>query len=157
MTGPCLCGDPECGQCFPQTMRQKDAKVVLQEQPTKTSCGPTCVAMLAGVPVADVLRKVKAVRSQARRKKTNHGTNVAEIIRLLQPYGMTLGRRLRGERTPRTGQFLLRIEKRAGRRWHWAVLSDGWVYDPIMDTPIPADLMDVPAAWLSWYEAERVK
>lgn len=125
--------------------------MVLQQQPTKTSCGPTCVAMLARVPVSEVLAQVKLVRTAKRARKRTHNTNVGELARLLKAWGLVMGRRITKEPTPVTGRAVLRIERSKGANWHWAVLVDGTIYDPARPAPIPrAD------EWrkLSWYEVE---
>lgn len=124
--------------------------MVLQQQPTRTSCGPTCVAMLAGVPVSEVMHQVHLVRRGDRWRKRTYSTNVGELVRLLKAWGLTMGRRM-SEPTPVSGRAILRIEKSKGRNWHWAVLMDGVIYDPVRSAPIPraAELRK-----LSWYEVE---
>lgn len=125
--------------------------MVLQQQPTKTSCGPTCVAMLAGVPVSEVLAQVKLARRGKRQRKRTHSTNVGEVVRLLNAWNLVLGRRITKEPTPVSGRAILRIDKSKGRNWHWAVLVDGVIYDPVRSAPIPrsAELRN-----LSWYQVE---
>jgi hypothetical protein len=107
----------------------------LQQQPTLTACGPTCVAMIVGVPVAEVLDRLPATRN-ARRAITRAGvdnTNLAEVLRLLRPYGFTLGRRLSLAQTlPPVA--LLRLRLKHHRNWHWAVWKDGQVFDPATGT-----------------------
>lgn len=103
-----------------------------QKQPSRTSCGPTCVAMLVGKPAAEILSLLPLVRQK--KQTTKHSTSVAELSRLLRSYDFILGMRWIGEdlwsfhgilrvhhRTP-AGQF------RQG--WHWVVMSEGMIYDP---------------------------
>jgi hypothetical protein len=107
----------------------------LQQQPTRTSCGPTCVAMIVGVPVADVLDSLPAARHghRAISRADSHNTNLAELLRLLKPYGVTLGRRLSLAQTlPPVA--LLRLRSKHRRNWHWAVWKDGQVFDPATGT-----------------------
>lgn len=104
-------------------------------QPTRTSCGPTCVAMLASAPIQNVLAELFKTRRGARQRKRTDSSNVAEIVRLLSAYGFDLDRRERCT-TPHLGMFgLLRVHRarpaggyRAG--WHWCVIADGRVFDP---------------------------
>lgn len=120
--------------------------IVLQRQPTRTSCGPTCVAMLVGVPVMEILAQLPGVRKIPRKR---HSTGMAELIRLLQPYGLTLGRRMRFTSLPLSGTVLLRIGK-PGCNWHWAIWHDGTVYSPSQTAPYPfSAFSDV-----SWYAVE---
>lgn len=109
--------------------------------------------MLAGVPVATILATLPTVRKPARARKRTHQTNMGELIRLMKPYGLSLGRRQRTP-PPQAGMVLLRIQADRGRNWHWAVLSNGTVYDPADLTA--RTIAAYPAAQLSWYEVERV-
>lgn len=128
--------------------------MTLQQQPSRTSCGPTCVAMLAGVPVSEVLARLRSVRKPARQHKRTHSTNTGELARLLAVYGFSLGRRIRSEAAPESGRFILRIGRVSGRgRWHWAVLADGEVLDPgRFDVGVVGDYDRV-----SFYEVEGVE
>jgi hypothetical protein len=124
--------------------------ITLQRQPSRTSCGPTCVAMLANVPVEDVLVQLDSARIKTRPRQA-HKTNTAVLIRLLKPYRLTLGRRMRYECVPLVGTFLLRVETRTRKNWHWAVLHNGHVYDP---KGVTATLADYPL--ISWYEVTAI-
>lgn len=105
--------------------------MVLLKQPTKTSCGPTCVAMLLALTSEEVIARLKSLFPG----KHTHGTSVGDLIALLNHYGYDLDTAVKGlpltpgalgvvkwhRRTP-AGQF------RQG--WHWLVLHDGVIYDP---------------------------
>lgn len=122
--------------------------MTLQQQPTRTSCGPTSVAMILGVPVQDVLTEVARVRRRKVRSG-NHRTNLGELSRLLAAHGFEVGRRIRHEEPPSAGTFLLRIDHERGRGWHWSVYHNGVVFDPCrFDT---GELGDYRTP-ISWYE-----
>lgn len=133
----------------------------LQRQPSRKSCGPTTVAMLVGVPVAQVLALQPSVRMTPRRQRIReHDTNVGELRRLLAHFGYQLGPRCLGTVAPLT---VLRLDHVASRGWHWAAQEGTWVYDPCLREPVhiceyhtvlerPAD--DVSER-LSWYPVAR--
>lgn len=98
-------------------------------QPTKTSCGPTCVAILAGVPVDDVLALLPDTRLGARTRRKDHRANVGEMARLLRRYRMTIDRRLPGW-PPLFATALLRVQHPKGTNWHWVITAGQHVYDP---------------------------
>lgn len=104
-----------------------------QRQPSPTSCGPACVAMLLHRPVDDVLKVLHLVRRPARAQLKTHRTNVGELTRLLRLGARALGDRQRigpGGFSHTFGDFLLRIDHPTGRGWHWVVMSHGWIFDP---------------------------
>ena len=112
--------------------------LLLQAQPSRTSCGPTCVAMIARVQAADVIALLPRVRSAKRSKKRTHYTNIAEVLKLLSFFGFNLDRRLRFEDVTDSGdEFgLLRVHTATAsghrRGWHWCVIAQGQVSDPSM-------------------------
>jgi hypothetical protein len=133
------------------TVLQGGGAMILQRQPSKTSCGPAVVAMLAGVPVSVVLGRLAQARQGKRQGKRTHSTNVAELMRLLGAWGFVLGRRLRGS-VPERGRFVLRIQTPGRRGWHWAALVDGEVFDPArFDVGVVGDY---DPRSLSFYEVE---
>lgn len=127
-----------------------------QMQPTSTSCGPACVAMLVGIPVADVLEEFPKRFSAAKIKKLHRGqkittnkTNVSEMWRLLKGYGKNLGvkRELRYSVAKRSvylhGLLRMHVAMASGHyriEWHWLVISNGRVHDPCASGPMDADL-----------------
>lgn len=112
---------------------------VHQKQPSRRSCGPTSVAILAGVPVADVLAMLPSVREGRRAGKRTHGTNVGELRRLLARHGWTMGPRRQG-RPPAHLVAIVRVVHRPGvnSSWHWTAARGGIVYDPAYTGPMEA-------------------
>ncbi len=124
--------------------------IVHQMQPTSTSCGPACVAMLVGVAVADVLAEFPKRFSAAKLKKLQRGqrithnkTNVSEMWRLLKGYGRTMAPRAQDIGwAPDENPFgLLRVHQRMASghyrsEWHWLVLADHKVHDPCASGPM---------------------
>lgn len=98
-------------------------------QPTRTSCGQTCVAMIVGVDPREVITRSKGIRPSRLDR-----TKVSDLIKLLASYGFDVGPR---QRDP-VAEGLLRWHKRlpSGRfrgGWHWVAVHDGRVYDPAAD------------------------
>lgn len=93
-----------------------------QTQPTRRSCGQTCVAMLIGVPAVEVLGAIQEGR----------GTTGKQLIAYLRQRGWTARGPVRG--TPFSFPDQLAIarviwhENRA--RTHWVVWDGARVYDP---------------------------
>ena len=114
------------------------------EQPTRTSCGPTAVAMLVGDGVRDVITVLRASRSERRMRRKDHASNVGEIARVLAFYGRRLEARQPGAAINGDSFGLLKVHASASARgWHWAAVAGGEVHDPLMSTGL-----DV-AVWLS--------
>lgn len=125
-----------------------------QMQPTSTSCGPTCVAMLIGIPVADVLAEFPKRYSSAKLNKLHRGqkittnkTNVSEMWRLLKGYGKTMGAKHEvayriANRNKPCGLLRMHVKMASGHyrtEWHWLVIAEGQVYDPCASGPMNAD------------------
>jgi len=121
-------GDPR--QAVDWDIGDEVKKLRHQRQPSRTSCGPTCVAMLADVPVARVLALVPTVRlTPSRQRRKDDRTNVGEMRRLLAAHGLEMGGRNPGiARSLRPA--LLRIPHWRGANWHYAVSCTGWLFDP---------------------------
>lgn len=127
--------------------------IVHQMQPTRTSCGPTCVAMLVGHPVAEVLTVLPGKYSAAKLKKlhrgqrvTTHKMNVSEMWRLLKAYGKTMGVKhdvvyqVANRERPH-GLLRLHTKMDSGlyrSNWHWLVIAEQLVHDPNASAPMPA-------------------
>lgn len=102
-----------------------------QTQPTRTSCGPTAIAILLDWDVKYVLANLTYARTPARRlRMKSDRMNVGEADRLLGMYGLQLGPRRR-DPLPKAGLALIRRARPQGAGWHWLALVDGRVYDPI--------------------------
>lgn len=84
-------------------------------QPTRTTCGQTCVAMLAGVTVEEAIVAVG----------THRPTDAEELIRGLAFYGLSVG-------VPRRGaaRGLAWIDGDHLRVGHWVVAIGGCYIDP---------------------------
>lgn len=111
--------------------------------------------MILQVPATEVIAILPLVRQGKRRSINTHRTNVAEILRLLKPHGLTLGRRIKywkHGRPSNEGTLLLRIDHARGRGWHWAVFHEGRVLDPLRPTPCGLGDYDTP---ISWYEVQE--
>ena len=134
-----------------------------QMQPTSTSCGPACVAMLAGIPVADVMAEFPKRFSAAKLKKllrgqkiTTNKTNVSEMWRLLKGYGLSMGpRRDVGWPPDENPRGLLRVHAcmASGHfraEWHWLVIADGHVHDPCASGPMRE------LAWFNEHTREKI-
>ncbi len=131
--------------------------VTLLQQPSKTSCGPTCAAMICNVPVETMLATLQGVRTKARRRLRDHGSNIGELSRLVRPYGLRFGRRLQALKywPPSTRRALLRVHRSRSRNWHWLLLVEDVVLDPASGAPISVEqftrVMDNPRL-VSFYE-----
>lgn len=111
-----------------------------QQQPTKTSCGPTCIAMIVKRDARSIIDMLPSVRSEKRKKKRTHDTNIAEVVALLARFGYAVDRRLKIDTITDSGEEfgLLRVHHArktgTGHRsgWHWCLLAEGCVFDPLM-------------------------
>lgn len=90
-------------------------------------CGPSCVAMAAGVSLE------RAVRLCAGRKY--RGTTEHDLRRGLRKAGILLGGFARADKI--RGRRLVRL-RFVGRRhgYHWLLVVPGWVHDPAMARPV---------------------
>lgn len=100
-------------------------------QPTKKSCGQTCVAMIAGVS----LERAAIACDRPLRK----GTNTKAIVRALNLLGVRCAQRMnrmpsrvRNEGAPPPQRAILRVNQ-PGRNWHWILLWDGVIYNPSLE------------------------
>lgn len=107
-----------------------------QRQPTPTSCGPTCVAMLTGQEVKEILVRLPGVRTPARDHIRTHKTNYGEIQRLLECSSVRLYSREPGWPSVGTRAALLRIAHPYRHGWHWVVQCGDHVYDPARPRPL---------------------
>lgn len=110
-----------------------------QVQPSNTSCGPTCVAILLDKSIEEVLALLPSVRvTDVRKKRKDHRSNVGEVKRLLAIYGYYLRKRVQG--FPTTGTSLLRVHHYLGSsNWHFSIFHNGVVFDPSFETPFSAE------------------
>lgn len=106
-----------------------------QQQPSKLSCGQTCVAMILGVPVAEIIKELSDERA----------TTADELLRVLRPrhwYARsTAGSRalVRGAPTVASGVALCRVKwgiDPKDKRAHWVLWTGAKFLDPLSTTPI---------------------
>jgi len=86
--------------------------------------------MILALPVESILAQLPSVRRGRRLKKRTHGTNYAELCRLLEPHDVTLSRQYR-ETPSENGTSVLRVKHEKGANWHWMLLHYGVVYDSV--------------------------
>lgn len=127
-----------------------------QQQPTRTSCGPTCIAMLVRTSAWDVIAALPTVRKGRRLKLRTQYVNVGEMAILLGHCAVAISRRQHGL-PPRDRTALLRIDRPVGRGWHWAVQADGQIFDPALTKPcaIGRYFGLVRKDFVSWYDVSR--
>jgi len=109
-------------------------------QPTRTSCGPTCVAMITGFNFNHVLHVLQVSRGDRRKKIKWHSMNVAEMTRVLAAFNRDVDRRIRVEDMTDSGDEygLLRVHepRKSGNghraSWHWCIIANGVIHDPLM-------------------------
>ena len=95
-------------------------KPIYIHEPTPLQCGQAALAMLAGVPVDDVIEELENERE----------TRLSEMRRFLDIHGIVFA----SERTPvqKKDQLpdyaLLSLE--TPRCWHWSICVKGRFYDP---------------------------
>ena len=105
--------------------------IVRQQQPSKNSCGQTCIAMLLGIPVADVIKEVPDTRGTIARQLAFYliarGYNVPKRCQFYVSEG-SLGEtalcRVRWGDDPKD------------RRAHWVLWAEGKFWDPLAEKPI---------------------
>lgn len=109
----------------------------LLRQPTPSTCGQTCVAMLAGIELHTAIDVVGHAR----------GTRRREIRRVLERLGCRVGdlHTLAPDELPdpnARGLLEVRLPFGSDLRWrgHWAALDGcGFVFDPEASAPIPLE------------------
>lgn len=93
------------------------------QQPSGLSCGQTCLAMLADVPPADVIKEIP----------DNRGTTAKQLCAWLEARGWkTSGRcvTLKGRALPALALCRVRWGGES-RRAHWVLWADGEYWDPL--------------------------
>ena len=94
----------------------------LQQPKRSKSCGQHCVAMLAGVDVATVIRKCGS-----------GSTTAAQILVIANQFGLKQKTKL--WQLPREGQAfpvfgIIKLRKPRRKSFHWACVVDGVIHDP---------------------------
>jgi len=112
-------------------------------QPDETGmCGQTCVAMAAGVSLAEASAAcgVSVLRVA--------GTDADDLTRGLRALGLKVGKYVnylnRKTRLKHLPKFaILSITDTASRWGHWVLLKDGYVFDPAFGWPMPVHVYEL--------------
>lgn len=94
----------------------------LIQQPTFSTCGQACVAMIAGKDVAEVIKDMK----------TDGPTSIGQLIEILDFYHVRHGEKnVRiSKKNPKPYECsILTVHTNSGYT-HWVLLHDGRYYDP---------------------------
>lgn len=92
------------------------------QQPTMMSCGQTCLAMLTGVPVDEVIRAIP----------DNRGTIAKQLCAWLEARGWTTSGKCRKSSLFLPAIALCRVRWGGeSRRAHWVLWSNGQWWDPL--------------------------
>lgn len=99
----------------------------LQQPKRSKTCGQHCVAMLAGVPVEQVVSKAG-----------EKATKPAELLKIAASFGLkqksNLWVLIRGDyELPNNG--ILKLRKPRRKNFHWACVVNGQIHDPSQDAP----------------------
>ncbi|MBO5033890.1 MAG: hypothetical protein J6D08_18790 [Lachnospiraceae bacterium] len=91
-------------------------------QPTGTTCGQACIAMITGKEIEEVIKDMK----------TDGPTSIGQLMEALDFYGIS--RAERNTRISKKNPFphecsILTVHTNAGYT-HWALFYDGKYYDP---------------------------
>ena len=100
-------------------------------QPTETSCAQACIAMITGVDVNELVKRMKP--------GPKSGTRGAAIVRELRDHGVRCGDRfesLRGKPFPEVA--IVRIVH-PNRRGHVVVKHERTWFDPMLEGPFDGD------------------
>jgi hypothetical protein len=95
-----------------------------QFQPSRRSCGQTCIAMLLGVPATEVIASIP----------DRKGTSAKQLIEYVQSVGWTTApiRRFAGADLPPLA-FVRVIWRELRHRTHWILWANGRYFDPVGD------------------------
>lgn len=93
-----------------------------QTQPSRRSCGQTCIAMLIDVSAADVIADIPD-------KKGTHGHQLAAYLNARGFHVPTRPQRYRGS-LPERAIVRVRWDEKQHRS-HWIVWADGRFWDPL--------------------------
>lgn len=95
------------------------------QQPTNSAqCGQYCLAMLTGKSVEEIIEIIG----------TSKGTTVKQIIQSLNDMQLQNSERLisrRKQPMPTVAICKVRREWNKSGNWHWVLLYDGNIYDPL--------------------------
>ena len=102
--------------------------ITRQQQPSKNSCGQTCIAMLLGIPAVDIIAEISDAR----------GTIARQLADYLNARGYRVTSRcMRYVSQGSLGETALcRVrwgDDPKNRRAHWVLWADGKFWDPLAD------------------------
>lgn len=110
-------------------------------QPTNQTCGQTCVAMLADVPVEEVCAAIGKRGS----------TKTRDVISALRAFGLRCHHRLVPlSSAPLAVRAVAKVSPPRGSGWHWVVWADGRYFDPQVGLAYEADEFTNLATSLGW-------
>lgn len=91
-------------------------------QPTFSTCGQACIAMIAGKSIEEVIKDMK----------TDGATSIGQLIQILDFYGVRHAEKNKriSKKNPVPYEYsILTVHTNAGYT-HWALLYDGQYFDP---------------------------
>lgn len=91
-------------------------------QPTDTTCGQACIAMITGRETEEVIKDMK----------TSGPTSIGQLIEILDFYGVKHAERNTriSKKNPVPHPYSILTVHADGGYTHWALLYDGKYYDP---------------------------
>jgi hypothetical protein len=103
------------------------------QQLSANTCGQTCLAMLTGDPVSEILKEIPdspvgTDSSQLRQFLKRRGYRVSEL-ESLRPLPKLYD-------VPSTGLIRVRWGEPSDRRAHWVLLHECQILDPLAETPL---------------------
>jgi hypothetical protein len=99
------------------------------QQPSGSSiCGHCCVAMVLGVQVDKIIQEIGH----------KHGTKAKELVGVLRNHGVGCAPKRKvwtGKNGPLPERAILSVSGQSHSRYHWVLLWDNEVHDPVCRTP----------------------
>ncbi|MCM1038389.1 MAG: hypothetical protein NC314_02680 [Roseburia sp.] len=91
-------------------------------QPTSTTCGQACIAMIAGKPIEDVIKDMK----------TDGPTSIGQLIEILDFYGIKHAERNKriSKKNPAPYEYSILTVHTSEGYTHWTLLYDKKYFDP---------------------------
>lgn len=104
-------------------------------------CGQACLAIVTGLTLAQAVSACRTVK-RGRRKALGVGTTGEELRKTLQVLGRGLGSFVRPDWPSPGTVALARLRFARHDRYHWIVLTALYIYDPLLDGPVPLHVYD---------------
>ena len=91
-------------------------------QPTSTTCGQACIAMIAGKPIEDVIKDMK----------TDGPTSIGQLMEILDFYGIKHAERNKriSKKNPVPYEYSILTVHTTEGYTHWTLLYDKKYFDP---------------------------